>query len=282
MGICLIMIQQLDHVILTSLSLYLDHAIQNQGSAFSNKSGLFYPDNSNSFGIYTYSCSYKQLCNDTSISGANIISGVYLNGVYAGVGTSGLIGINHYEGDVYFNQQLPKNTIVSGNFAVKEINVTISDQPDYKVVLNNKFASNPKYAQVATGISEDVTVFPAIILVPKFQETLPFAFAGIDNNAMTVRAMIVCETAWQRVGVGNILKNLRLKTLNLVSKTPFDFLGTYTGIPYNYNNLPFYQYPTSYIMEAKVTEIPEVGGFSDATKQFSMCDFKISSWGSHN
>jgi hypothetical protein len=93
--------------------------------------------------------------------------------------------------------------------------------------------------------------------------------------------MIVAENAWQRVAIGNICKNLRLKTLNLVAATPFLMDGSYTGTPYNYNNLPLYEYPTSYIMESKVTEIPEVGSFSDTTKQFSLCDFKISSWGSH-
>jgi len=272
---------QLDTNIVSSFLLFVDHEIQRQGLAYSNKSGLFYPDTNRFNGVYTYTCSYKQLCNDTSISGANVMSGVYLNGNYVTVGQSGLVSINHYDGSVNFNQQLPQNTIISGNFGVKDFSVYLSDQPDYNVLLNSKYHSNPKYAQLATGIAQSAKSMPAVILVPKDQETRPFAFAGIDDNHLKIRAMIVCENVYQRISICSILKNLRLKQMNLIYNTPFDSLGNMTGINYNYNNLQINTNYSPYILKAKSSEIPTPKEIIDTVKQFAMVDFDISTWGGH-
>lgn len=272
---------QLDNKLITSLLLMVDHEVQKQGQAFANRSGLFYKDKDGMSGIYTYTCSYKQLCNDTSISGANVMSGVYLNGVYAPVGTSGLLSINHYDGSVNFNQLLPANTRISGNFAVKDYSVYLSDQPDYSVVMDSKFKSNPKYAQQATGVAVDTKTMPAIILCPKEQEARPLAFAGIDDNFLRVRAIVVSENAFQRLAVCNIMKNFRLRNLPIFTNIPLDYLGNMTGANYNYDNLTFETVSFPFITAVKVTQIPNQGSFTDVTKQFAMVDFDISAWGSH-
>lgn len=273
--------QQLDNLMVTSFMLFLDHEIQRQGQAFANRSSLFYPENSDVQGTFVYSSPYLQMCNDTSISGANIMSGVYLNGNFVKVGQSGLVAINHYEGDVRFNTQLPKNTTISGNFAVKDFNVYLADQPDYNVIMSDKYSANPKYGQVATGIPLGNKVMPAVFLVPKEQEAKDLAFAGIDDNAIRIRAMIVCENVYQRVAVCNIFKNLKLRQFKLVAATPFDYLGNMTGVNYNYDTLSYYGAYSPFVQKAKVTEIPNVGTYTDATKQFAMVDFDLSVWASH-
>jgi len=272
---------QLDNLLVSSFMLFLDHEIQRQGQAYSNKSGLFYPEQSDTFGLTTYSCSYVQLCNDTSITGANIMSGVYLNGTYVSIGQSGLEAINHYDGDVHFTQALPKNTIVSGNFAVKDFNVYLADGPDYNVLLDTKYVSNPKYAQQATGISLGDKVMPAVFLIPKEQEAKDLAFAGLDDNSIKIRAMVVCQNAYQRIAVCNIFKNFKLRQFPLVASTPFDYLGNITGTNYNYNSLSYYGSYSPFVKKAKVIEIPEVGSYTDSTRQFAMVDFDISVWASH-
>ena len=273
--------EQLDNKLITSLLLMIDHEVQKQGVAFSNKSGLFYSDEGRVYGFYTYTCSYKQLCNDTSISGANIISGVYLNGVYAGIGQSGLVAVNHYDGSVIFNQQLPSGTRISGNFSVKDFSVYLSDQPDYTVLLDNKYHSNPKYAQQATGIPLNAKSMPAVILVPKEQEARPLAFAGIDDNYMRVRALVVAENAFQRVAVCNILKNLRQRNLPVFNNVPFDYKGNMTGINYNFNQLTFTTESVQFIWDCKAVMIPNQGTYVDAVRQFGMVDIDVRAWGSH-
>jgi hypothetical protein len=261
--------------------LFLDHELQRQGQAFANRSSLFYPENSDVSGLYCYSSPYVQFCNDTSISGANVMSGVYLNNSFVTVGQSGLVAINHYNGDVKFSSPIPQNTTISGNFSVKDFCIYLSDQPDYNVILSSKYSSNPKYGQVATGVLLNTKVMPAVFLVPKEQEAKPLAFAGIDDNAIKIRAMVVCENAYQRIAVCNILKNFRLRQFPLVASTPFDYLGNMTGKNYAYTGLPYYGLYSPFVQKAKVTEIPEVGSYTDATKQFAMVDFDLSVWANH-
>ena len=276
------MIPQSDSKIITSFLLFLDNAIQYQGQAFTNQSSLFYPTSQEVAGLYSYTAPFTQMCNDTSIFGANIISGVYLNNTYVGIGQSGLVSINHYFGAVTFNQPVPQNIQISGNFAVKDVNIYLSDGPDYKVVLNQKFSVNPKYGQTITGVAEDVKIMPAIFLVPKAQETLPFAFDGCDDNRVRIRGIIVAENVYQRVCIGSILKNLRLRSLPYIAATPFSYDGSYTGgVPYNYWNLQIDPTYAPVIMSCKVTEIPERGTFESLTAQFSQFDAVVSYWGNH-
>jgi len=277
------MLQQLDAAITSSLLLYIQEEILRQGAAFNNQSSLFYPDVNEISGLYTFTSPYRPFVGDTSISGANVMSGVYLNGNYISIGQSGLTYINHSEGAITFNTPISANTQISGNFSVAEFDVRIADGPDYKIILEDKYATNPKYSQQATGLPEDVEVFPAVILVPKRQENKSFAFMGIDNMTMVIRAVVVSENAFQRICVGNILKNLKLKNFNLISSTsPMDYLGNITGTtPYNYFNLSINSGWNPVIWDAKVIEIPEIGTYRDLTKQFSLCDLTISVFGGH-
>lgn len=275
------MIPQQDNVIVSSFLLLIDHEIQKQGSAYTNASGYFYPDTNELQGYYTYTCSYKQLCNDTSISGANVMSGVYVNNVFTPVGSGGLVSINHYEGSIYFNQPLPAKAVISGNFAVKDFSVYLSDKPDFSVVLESKYHINPKFVEAATGLPAEEHSMPAVILVPREQETKPLGFNGLDDNYMKVRGIVVSETVFQRVAVSNILKNLRLKPLPIFTNLPFDYMGNYTGIPYSYSGLSFNPNFFPYILSAKVTQVPNTEAFPDTTKQLCMVDFEISTFNSH-
>ena len=108
---------------MSSFLLFLDHEILKKGSGFKNTSSLLYPTINKYAGMTTYSTPFKQLVNDTSIPGANVMTGVYLNNTFVPVGQSGLMAINHYKGTVEFSSPLPASTVVSGNYAVKDINI---------------------------------------------------------------------------------------------------------------------------------------------------------------
>lgn len=274
------MTPQLDNFLCSSLLLFIQHEVLRQGWAYSNQSSLFYPDTNEIQGLYTYTSPYRPLVNDVSISGANVMSGVFVNGNFTTIGSSGLYCINHSQGSVTFTA--PVNGTISGNFAVAEYNSWISDSSDYHTIFTTKYSSNPQYAEVATGLQVEEKTFPAIILVPKVQELLPLCFGGLDNNSLRVRCIVITDSAFSRVAVMNILKNLKLKQLPLVLSTPFDYLGNATGTqPYNYTGLPFNTSQVPLIMSAKAAQIPESDSFLDATKQFGMVDMEISTFTSH-
>lgn len=270
---------QLDNKIISSFLLYVDNRVQQRGEAYYNTNGLFYQTQSNINGLYAYTSPYKQLCNDISITGANILSGVYLNNNYVSIGQSGLVAINHYDGAIYFNSGLPKNTIISGNFAIKDFSVYLSDQPDFKLLFETKYYTNPKYGNIPkSGLPLDVKTAPAIYITVKTQENKPLVFGGIDDNAIQLRAVVIAENAYQKIGVCNILKNLFMRPFRLVESTPFDYLGNMTGINYNYTQLSSSNTYKPLVLKSKVTEVNLDGEFLDMKKQFAFVDFDISTW----
>ena len=276
----------IDNRIISSFLLFLDYQIQAQGLSYVNASGLFYPALSDFAGLYAYTCPYKQLCNDTSISGATILSGVYLNGGYTSVGQNHLVAINHYDGALYFNQKLLPSVVISGNFAIKDFSVYLSDQPDYKVLFDSKYAPNPKYGNDIpnSGVALEAKTAPAVILVVKDQEQKPLAFGGIDDNTIRIRAIAVCDTLYQKIAICNILKNFRLKGVPIpaIGAVPFDYLGNYTGLNYNYTGLSLSPYYIPLITKAKAVELPEKGEYVDIKKQIAIVDFEISTWAGHS
>jgi hypothetical protein len=275
------MIAQIDNRIISSFLLYIDHEIQRQGLAYQNKTGLFFPANSVINGLTAYTTSYKQLCNDVSISGANVMSGVYINGTYTPIGSGGLAAINHYDGSIYFSSPPASNAVISGSFAVKDINVYLSDQPDYKLLFDSQYLSNAKYGQPLSGLPLDAKVAPAVFIVVKNQENKPFSFAGLDDNNIKLRAIVIAQNLFQKVAVCNIIKNFRLKPLRVIDYTPFDYLGDITGVNYNYTGLPIDSYYTPIILETKSVTIPERGEFVNTFKQMAMVDINISTWAGH-
>jgi hypothetical protein len=267
---------QFDNKLISSFLLFLDHEIQENGTAFYNASGLLYPINSTIQGLYAYATPYKQLCNDTAITGANIISGLYLNNNLVTIGQSGLYAINHYQGTAYFTGQLPASTVVSGNYAIKEFNVELTDQVEYKLLFETKFVTNSKFNQVLTGLPLDTKICPGVFVRFKIGENKPFAFGGLDDNNIKIRTVVVSENEFQKIGICNILKNLNLRVFPIINSTPFDHLGNYTGIKYNYDNLSVNSGYYPLIMDAKVVDVPLVGEYTNITRNTAIVDFTIS------
>jgi hypothetical protein len=231
---------QLDARILSSLALYLDYKLLKQAQAYTNTSGALYSITSEIVGMYAYSTPHKQLVNDTSITGANVMTGVWLDGNFIVPGQSGLYGINHYEGTVYFNHKITSpETRLSGVYAFKDFSVKITDQTDYKLIFGNKYMSNDLYAQTPTGLEEDVEIYPIIYIRPTTIENKPFGLAGLDDNTMLARAVIISDDMYDAIGAANVMKNLNLKVLPVYSSLPFNQMGLYTGgAPYNFEQLP--------------------------------------------
>jgi hypothetical protein len=268
---------QFDNKLVSSFLLFVDHEIQKKGAAFSNASGLFYSIASPVQGFRAYAAPYKQLCNDVSISGATVMSGLYLNNNLITIGQSGLYAINHYQGVAYFTgQSFPASTVISGNYAIKDFNVEFTDQVEYKLLFETKFVTNSKFNQTLSGLALDTKVCPAVFLRMKAAENKPFAFAGLDDNNIRIRAVIVTDNEFQKIGVSNILKNLNLRQFPIIASTPFDYAGNYTGAAYNYNNLTIETGYYPLIWEAKAVDVPLVGDFSNMTRNTAIIDFTIS------
>lgn len=270
---------QFDHQVISSFLLFIDNKIQSIGQSYTNYSGLFYPVYTSIQNLYAYATPFKQLCNDTSISGATIISGIYLNGNYIGIGQSGLQAINHKDGIAYFNQQLPSSTIISGNYAIKEFNVELTDQPDWKLLFENKYITNNFYNQTLSGLSSDVKTSPILFIKHITEENKPFGFGGINNNVIRLRGVLITDNQYQKIGVCNILKNYNIYQLPITTTNiPFDMLGNYTGISYSYNALPSDPNYYCLINTVKAIDVPQRGEYASLVKSMALIDFELNTF----
>lgn len=275
---------QYDARVLSSLALFVDYKLLKMGQAYTNASGSLYPISSELKGYYGYGTPYKQLVNDLSISGANIMSGVYLDGQFITPGQSGLYGINHYNGVAYFSQQITNPTTrLSASYAYKDFSVKVTDQTDYKLLFGNKYLSSQKYAQSPTGVEEDVEIYPIIYIKPTYIENVPFAFAGLDDNTMTARCVIIAEDMYSVLGASNIIQNLNLKQLPVYSTLPFNQMGLYTGTPYNFEQLPQYMDYKPLIWKVKAISVASKGDdFNLLNKKTMFVDIEIRTLSAHD
>lgn len=274
---------QYDARLLSSLALYLDYKLLKMGEAYSNYSGKLYPVNTKINGLYAYGAPYKQLVNDTSITGANIMSGVYLDGNFIVPGQSGLYGINHYDGIAYFTGQITGQNRLTAKYAAKDFSIKLTDQTDYKLLLGTKYLSNQVYAQNPTGVPEDTEIFPIIYIRATDIENRPFALAGLDDNTMNVRCVMIAEDMFSVLGVSNIFKNLNLKQLPVYSSLPFNPMGMYTGVSYNFEQLPQYLTNKPIIWKSKAINIsPKGDEFNLMNKKTMFIDMEIRTLATHD
>lgn len=225
---------QYDNKILSSFLMYLDNKILSKGEAFTNHGGLFYPIDSFYNGYYAYASPFKQLVYDSSVSGANQISGIYLNGSFITPGQSGLEAINPNQGTVYFNSDKSSSTI-SGNYAVKDFNILITDENEEKLLFENKYSLRPKVSQNLTGINIESLTFPIIYIKINSAEHKPFAIGGLDEASTNIRAIILADSAFLLDAACSIMRDCKDDRFTVLdnSSLPMNAFG-YTG-NFNYS-----------------------------------------------
>ena len=270
------MTPQLENKIVSSFLLFVDHSILSAGQAYRNYSGQLYPIQSDVAGRYAYAAPFKQWCNDTSISGANVSSGVYIDNIFVTVGQSGLAAINHYKGTVYFSSPLPATSIVTNNYSIKDISIELTDKPEWKLLFETKYVSNNTYNQTLSGLPLDTKISPILYVSPTNQENKPFGFNHIDNNTISIRCIVIADNAFQNLAVSSILKNLNTRYIPLVAATPFDALGNMTGLNYNYSQLSLNSGFHPWISSVKKVEVQQKGDFANVERRTSFVDFEIS------
>lgn len=229
---------QFENKIMSSILLYLDHKVLENGEAYTNHSSLFYKISDTYADYDVYALPFKQIVNDTSITGANILSGVYVNGSFVVGGQSGLHSINHYQGQAFFTQDRSSDTI-SGNYAVKDFNFYLTSQPEENLLFDTKFHLNPKYNQTLTGLAQHEQTYPAVYLKNVGGSNVPFAFGGEDNSLMTVRAIVVSDSSFKLDAVNSIFRDLNKTNFALLesSDLPFNALGSTISGSFNYTAL---------------------------------------------
>lgn len=233
------MVAQFDNLVMSSFLLWLDNRILTKGEAFTNYSSQFYKVKDSYSNYYTYGLPFKQVLTDASISNASIMSGIYVNNSFVTTGVSGLVDINYAEGQVYFSSQLSQATRVSGRYAVKDFNIYFTDEPEEKILFENKYGVRQKISKAVTGLAPNVETLPAIFLKNNGSSNEGFSFGGTDATKIFIRAIVLADSQFALDAVCGILRDSNLMCVPFIeeSNMPFNVLGGYKNGVMNYNNI---------------------------------------------
>lgn len=274
---------QYDNELLSNFLFYLDNKILSKGQAFTNHGSLFYPVDSAYNGYFTYAAPFKQMVCDISVSGAQIVSGIFINGVYHAPGSGDFISINPDQGQAYFTSN-KDSSVISGNYAVKDINIAITDEMEEDLLFETQYFLRPGINQTITGMSPDAINYPIIFLKVYRASNKPFALGALDNTTTNIRAIILADSAFLLDAACSIMRDCKNDRFALISQSvlPFDSLGGCTG-NFNYTGLNTPKMPL--ICEVDVSKILLAKGQMSRLNPDVLCafaDFEISDLRKHN
>jgi len=241
----------------SSFLLYLDNTVLKRGEAYTNVSGAFYPVSGVYSNYFTYAAPYKQIVSDASISGVNQMTGVYLNGNFIVPGQSGLVAINHYDGQLIFSSN-KSGQALSGNYAIKDYNVYLTDKSEDYILFSTKIDPKSKRNITARGLEVNEITYPAIFLTMINSQNDPFAFGGVDMTKTYFRTIIMSNSVFSLDAVCGILRDSAHNFFRMVNNNDLKLNGmsAYTGSQFNYAAIATGE--TVYIADASVSRINKI------------------------
>jgi len=238
---------QFENKVMSSLLLFVDHEVTQQGDAYTNHQSNFFKIDSLFSDYYVYATPFKQLVSDGGITGSstpNLLTGVYVDGDGPiGPGTSGLHSINHMQGQAYFTGATDpmSGKTVSGRYAVKDFNVFLTSMPEEQLLFETKLVLNPKTSdiKVSTGVDSSAQTYPAIFIKDNGGRNEEYAMGGIEDTIINARAIILADSLFNLDAACGILKDTVRKKMSIIDQTDLNLnaLGGYTGVTYNYTGV---------------------------------------------
>jgi len=253
---------QFDNLVTSSMLLFIDNKLCSVGEAYTNYSGLLYPINNTYYSYVTYALPFRQIIADSSISGANIMSGLYINGSFTPINSSNLKGINHYRGQAYFNGS-PAGT-VSGYYSVKDFNIYLTNKPEEEILFETQYKVRPKVVQNLDGLADNTETIPSIFIKYNGGTNEPFAFGGVKDSILNIRAIVIADNLFNLDAVCSILRDTSNNFIYNItsSELGMDNLGNFTAGYYNYNNIVNNKLNSTdklYIDEVRVSKVSNLG-----------------------
>jgi len=240
---------QFDNRVMSSFLLWFDHTLIKDGEAWINNSSWFYPVDNLYNSYYTYGAPFKQFVSDFGVTGNNTLAtshpqiptGVYLDGVHLTTGVSGFQGLNYEQGQVYFSSELTDaETRLSGDYAIKDFNVYLTNEPEEKLLFETKFNIRPKTTETETGLAPNSITYPVVFLRYNGSTNSEIAFGGFDNTVINIRAIVLADSQFNLDAVCSIFRD-RVRTFVTLLNTgdmPYNTFGDYkSGVAYNYTGL---------------------------------------------
>ncbi len=233
------MIAQFQHKLTTSFFLWFDNFLLEKGEAYTNTSGdfFYYADPRLDAAYVAYGSPYKQWVTDSSITGATIPSGVFIDGAFSGRADGGVLDFDNGRALI---EGSTTDSSITGDFAVKDFNVYLTNDTEDDLITENKYTVNSRLPSGPwTYIEPYDDVVPAIFLSTAQAENKPFAFGGMQDTTVQAKAVIIAEDTYQLDGVLSIFMDSVDETVAAIpmSGYPITELGDLKGDSYDYTGV---------------------------------------------
>lgn len=235
---------QLHNKALASFAQWFDHVLLDDGQAFVNHSGNLYSQNDSRLNssIYKYASPHKQWVADSSVSNANIPTGVNVNGVYTPF-IDGSLFPDWNNGRILSTSELTGN--LTANYATKEFNTYITNQREEEIIFQSRYEVNPYYGlNVASGIQPYVHAWPACYITYREMLNEPWSMGSSDfqKEQLNFRVIAITNNTMHLDGLFSLFMQKKDKCFKLLEFTddPFNryggFKNSFSGV-YNYNDV---------------------------------------------
>ncbi len=230
---------QFTNLVMSSLALWMNNTLLEKGEAFVNHHSYFYPIGRTISGYHTYAAPFNQFVSDLSVTGATVLTGVYLDSSFITTGQSGLTDINYEKGHVYFTTEITGLNRISGSFAVKDFNVVLTSEPEEKLLFETRYPIRPKMGRTITGLLNNELTYPVVFLKEKGGDNEPLAFGGMDNTIVYVTAVVLADSAFALDAATSILKDKVRTYVPLFSadEMPYNMMGGFKNGNFNYTGV---------------------------------------------
>lgn len=241
------MIPQYQHQLASSFTLWFDNFLLTKGQAYTNTTGEFFNYSDERLpNVYSvFGSQYKQWVTDSSIAGANIPSGIYVGNSFYGRATgannSDAQRILDFDNGRALISGLPKNSTVTGSFAVKDFNVYYSNDTEEDLIVEKKFMLNRRVAsnQQPSYVEPYDQAVPAIYICNASSRNEPFAFGGMDQTITNINAVVIAENPYQLDGALSIFTDSSDEVIVNIpfEEYPYTEYGDLKSGYYNYQDL---------------------------------------------
>lgn len=231
-------IPQHDNLLISSIYLWLDNYILTKGQGYTNTNVSFYRISETFNGIQSYASPFNQFISDSSITGAYIGTGVYINNVLCGTGENGLYHIDYNNGRIY-TTGLNNNATISGQFGVKYFNLKLTNEPDEKILTDTSYTLRPKTNITLTGLNNNQNNYPIIFIKDNGSFNMPLTFGGLENTINNIRLIALADSLYSINALNSILRDTCKRNIPLLSidDMPFNLMGDFKNSNYNYTGL---------------------------------------------
>lgn len=227
-----------EHNILASFYFWFDHTLLREGEAFQNISSQLYSTTGGAG--FQFGTPYKQWVYDSSIPNAQIPSGAYVNNNFVPRGGSGL-KLDFFNAQLNFTTSPPTNEVVSGDFAIKDFDLHVTDESEEVLLFQTKYLPKQPINQQIEGkiLESHEKVYPSVFLKYNVGDNESYQL-GLANGKVTsnVRAIVLADNIYLFDGITSLFRDKRNNCFYILQpeEMPLDAYSDLKSGSYNYLN----------------------------------------------